>query len=125
MYIRSVKTRGLSKDKVYLNYKLVQSVRVDGEPRQIILLSLGNLAGLIRYYISKKSLKNILNNGIDIEIFDKLSALEGRKFYTIFHLKFALNKTIGKQAQEKYLSIISSHCDVFKKNCKLLARRIV
>ena len=55
MYIRSVKTRGLSKDKVYLNYKLVQSIRVDGEPRQIILLSLGNLAGLIRYYISKKS----------------------------------------------------------------------
>jgi len=124
MYIRSVKTRGLSKDKVYLNYKLVQSVRVDGEPRQIILLSLGNLAGLIRYSISKKSLKNILKEGIEKEIFDKLSVLEGKKFHNIFHLKFALNKAIGKEAQEKYLAIISNHCDVFKKNCKLLAKRI-
>ena len=125
MYIRSVKTKNLSKDKEYVNFKLVQNVRVGGGgPRQIIILSLGSLSHLVKYSFSRQAMIKIRKENIDDEILDKLNGLDGEKYCNKFHLQHALDKTIGKEHQKQYLSIISNHTDVFKNNCKLLAKRI-
>jgi len=41
MYIR--KKKGVYKDKIYINYQLVESVRTPNGPRQKVICSLGNL----------------------------------------------------------------------------------
>ena len=43
MYIR--KKKGVYKDKIYINYQLVESVRTPNGPRQKVICSLGNLKG--------------------------------------------------------------------------------
>jgi transposase len=124
MYIRTVKTKNSSNNSEYINYKLVQSIRINGEPRQKILLSLGNLSNLVRYNFSKQSINKIEKKIINKEVIDKLKVLNDKKFYDVFHLSHALNQTIGKEYQEKYLSVITNHTNVFEINCKLLATRI-
>lgn len=88
------------------------------------MLSLGNLSNLIRYNFSNRSIDKIEKAIINKEAIDKLKDLKNKKFYHIFHLTHALNKTIGKGYQEKYLSVITNHTNVFEINCKLLAARI-
>ena len=124
MYIRAVKTKNVSNNSEYINYKLVKNIRISGEPRQKLLLSLGNLSNLVRYKFSKQSINKIEKKIINKEVINKLQVLENKKFHHIFHLTHALNQTIGKENQKKYLSIIASHIDVFEINCKLLASRI-
>ena len=43
MFIR--KKKGVYKDKIYINYQLVESVRTPNGPRQKVICSLGNLKG--------------------------------------------------------------------------------
>ena len=124
MYIRTVKTKNLSNNNEYINYKLVQSIRVNGEPRQKILLSLGNLSHLVRFKFSKQSINKIEKEISTKTVIDKLQILSGEKFYQLFKLIGALNQAIGKEYQKKYLSIITKHTNVFEINCKLLAKRI-
>ena len=124
MYIRGVKTKNPKNGKVYVNYKLVQNHRVDGEPRQKILLSLGNLPLLIRFSFTKENIEKIRDENIEAEILSKLDKLEGKRYCNIYHLQHALNKAIEAAYQEKYISVIAKHSDVFEKNCKLLAQRI-
>lgn len=101
MYIRSVKTKNLSKDKEYVNFKLVQNIRIGGgEPRQKIILSLGNLSHLVKYSFSKQAMIKIRKENIDDEILDKLNGLGGEKYCNTFHLQHALDKTIGKEYQK-------------------------
>jgi hypothetical protein len=124
MYIRAVKTKNSTNNSEYINYKLVQSIRINGEPRQKILLSLGNLSNLVRYNFSNKSIDKIEKSIINKEVIDKLKVLKNKKFYHLFHLTHALNKTIGKEYQKKYFSVITNHTKVFEINCKLLTARI-
>lgn len=124
MYIRAVKTKNLPNNSEYINYKLVQSTRIKGEPRQKILLSLGNLSHLVRFKFSKQSINKIEKEISNKTVIDKLRVLSGKKFYQLFKLTGALNQSIGKEYQGEYLSIITKHTNVFEINCKLLAKRI-
>ena len=125
MFIRKVTTKNHKTGKEYLNYKLVKSTRENGIPKQIVVLSLGNLVGLPRFEFTKQALNNIQNEKIPKTIFEKILPILNAKYYQIFDLQYSLTKIIGKETTLKYIDILIKYTDVFEKNCKLLAARII
>ncbi len=63
MFIKEVKKRNSKKGKVYLQYHLIQSLRVEGKPRQRIILYLGYHL-LLENKEKRKTIAKILENKI-------------------------------------------------------------
>lgn len=125
MFIRKVTTKNHKTGKEYLNYKLVKSTRENGIPKQIVVLSLGNLVGLPRFEFTKEALNNIRNEKIPKTILKKILSVLNTKYFQIYDLQYCLSKIIGKDVTLKYIDTFIKYTCVFEKNCKLLAARII